>query len=178
MNRKPVTVPLLAATVAGALAASAPALAHHSFAMFDQTKEVELKDATVVDWQWTSPHAWLYVMVPNGTGEPDKYSVEAANPGQLRRDGFSKGSMSPGDKVTVYMAPLKSGEKGGAQHLAVRQCDGRRTAGRQDAGRTFGTGTGPAAIGLTRPSCIPRWSRFKAISAYSRWVKAAAGCVR
>ena len=115
---KLVTAPLAALAV-GALAASAPALAHHSFAMFDQTKEVELKDATVVDWQWTSPHAWLYVVVPNGGGEPDKYSVEAANPGQLRRDGFSKGSMSPGDKVTVYIAPLKSGEKGGALHAVV-----------------------------------------------------------
>jgi len=113
-----------AAAIAAGLAVSAPTLAHHSFAMFDQSKEIELKDATVVDWQWTSPHAWLYVMVPNGQNEPDKYSVEAANPGQLRRDGFTKGSMSPGDKVIVYMAPLKSGEKGGALH-AVLLPDGK-----------------------------------------------------
>ena len=126
MNRKLVAVPL-----ATALAASAPALAHHSFAMFDQSKEVELKDATVVDWQWTSPHAWLYVLVPNGEGEPDKYSVEAANPGQLRRDGFAKGSMSPGDKITVYMAPLKSGEKGGALHAVVLP-DGKTLGARSD----------------------------------------------
>lgn len=58
-------------------------------------------------------------MVPNGADDPDKYSVEAANPGQLRRDGFAKGSMSPGDKITVYMAPLKSGEKGGALHAVI-----------------------------------------------------------
>ena len=113
------------------LAMAMPALAHHSFAMFDQTKEVELKDATVVDWQWSSPHAWLYVMVPSGAGEPDKYSVEAANPGQLRRDGFSKGSMSPGDKITVYMAPLKSGEKGGALHAVVLS-DGKMLGARAD----------------------------------------------
>lgn len=122
---------LAAAAVAAGLAVSAPTLAHHSFAMFDQTKEIELKDATVVDWQWTSPHAWLYVMVPNGQNEPDKYSVEAANPGQLRRDGFSKGSMSPGDKVTVYMAPLKSGEKGGALHAVVLP-DGKTLGARAD----------------------------------------------
>lgn len=122
---------LAAAAVAAGLAVSAPTLAHHSFAMFDQTKEIELKDATVVDWQWTSPHAWLYVMVPNGESEPDKYSVEAANPGQLRRDGFSKGSMSPGDKVTVYMAPLKSGEKGGALHAVVLP-DGKTLGTRAD----------------------------------------------
>lgn len=122
---------LAAAAIAAGLAVSAPTLAHHSFAMFEHSKEVELKDATVVDWQWTSPHAWLYVMVPNGQNEPDKYSVEAANPGQLRRDGFSKGSMSPGDKVTVYMAPLKNGEKGGALN-AVLLLDGKLLGARAD----------------------------------------------
>ena len=109
---------VMAAAVAAALA-PLPVLAHHSFALFDQTKEVELKDATVVEWQWTSPHTWLYVLVPNGTGEPDKYSVEGANPGNIRREGFDKGTMSPGDKVTVYMAPLKDGQKGGAMNAVV-----------------------------------------------------------
>lgn len=122
---------LAAAAIAAGLAVSAPTLAHHSFAMFDSTKEIELKDATVVEWQWTSPHAWLYVMVPNGQAEPDKYSVEAANPGQLRREGFGKGSMSPGDKVTIYMAPLKNGEKGGALH-AVLLPDGKMLGTRAD----------------------------------------------
>lgn len=120
---------LAVAVIAAGFAVSAPTLAHHSFAMFDQSKEVELKDATVVEWQWASPHAWLYVMVPNGQDEPDKYSVEAANPGQLRRDGFTKGSMSPGDKITVYMAPLKNGEKGGALH-AVLLPDGKMLGAR------------------------------------------------
>ncbi len=96
-----------------------PALAHHSFALFDSGKEIELKDATVVEWQWTSPHTWLFVLVPNGTSEPEKYSIEGANPGSLRRQGFDKGSMSPGDKITIYMAPLKSGEKGGAMNAVV-----------------------------------------------------------
>ena len=107
-----------------ALAASAPVLAHHSFALFDSTREVELKDATVVDWQWTSPHTWLFVLVPNDSGEPDRYSVEGGNPGLLRRSGFDKGSMSPGDKVTIYMAPLKDGQKGGAMNAVVLP-DGR-----------------------------------------------------
>ena len=110
---------ILAAAAAAALAAPASAFAHHSFAMFDRSKEVTLKDATIVEWQWTSPHAWLYVLVPNGSDEPDKYSVECANPGVLRRDGFEKNSMAPGDKVTVYMAPLKNGEKGGSMNAVV-----------------------------------------------------------
>ena len=113
---------LIGATVA-ALAGSMPASAHHSFAMFDHTKEVELKDATVVEWQWTSPHTWLFLLVPNGTQNPDKYSIEGGNPGQLRRFGYGKGTFAPGDKVTVYISPLLSGDKGGAL-LRVKLQDG------------------------------------------------------
>lgn len=101
------------------LAAPLPVMAHHSFAMFDKSKEIVLKNAVVKDWQWTSPHTWLYVVVPNGTGNPDKYSIEGGNPGVMRRDGFGKGSLTAGDKITIYMAPLRSGEKGGSLNAVV-----------------------------------------------------------
>jgi Family of unknown function (DUF6152) len=100
------------------------AIAHHSFAMFDMEKEVELKDVIVKEWQWTSPHSWLYVLVPNGTATPDKYSIEGGNPGALRREGWSKGTFQPNDKVTLFVSPLKNGEKGGALLGAILP-DGR-----------------------------------------------------
>ena len=109
----------VAAVLALALGIPQPGLAHHSYAMFDGKKEDELKNATVVDWEWTSPHTWLYVLVPNGTNTPDKYSLEGGNPGVLRRAGFGKGVLSPGDKVTVYISPLRSGQKGGALNAVV-----------------------------------------------------------
>ena len=105
----------LAVAAIGAAGLAMPASAHHSFAMFDKTKEIELKGATVKDWQWTSPHTWLFVVAPDGT----KYSIEGGNPGAMRRDGYAKGSMAPGDKITVYMAPLRSGEKGGSVNAVV-----------------------------------------------------------
>ena len=43
------------------LGVSGTAAAHHSFAMFDRTKEVELKDAVVAKWEWTNPHIWLFL---------------------------------------------------------------------------------------------------------------------
>ena len=110
---------LLFCAMTTALGASMVASAHHSFAMFDHTREVELKNATVVEWQWTSPHTWLYLLVPNGTATPDKYSVEGGNPGQLRRLGYGKGTFAAGDKVTVYISPLLSGDKGGALVRAI-----------------------------------------------------------
>ena len=106
-------IPVLAA-IAATVALSTSVSAHHSYAMFDHDREITLK-GTVKEWQWTSPHTWLYMVVPNPKGgEPLKYSIEGGNPGLLRRQGFTKGSMAPGEKVTVYMSPLKSGQNGGA----------------------------------------------------------------
>ncbi|MEY2926566.1 MAG: hypothetical protein RL367_1043 [Pseudomonadota bacterium] len=108
------------AIVAIAVALAAPALAHHSFAMFDTSKEVELRGVTVKEWQWTSPHTWLFAIAANG----DKYSIEGGNPGLMRRQGFTKGSMLPGMKITVYIAPLRNGQKGGAINAVILP-DGR-----------------------------------------------------
>lgn len=103
------------ALAAAALTVAVPAVAHHSFAMFDKDKEIELKGATVKDWQWTSPHTWLYVVAADGK----KYSIEGGNPGLMRRQGFAKGSMAPGDKITVYVSPLKNGQAGGAVNAVM-----------------------------------------------------------
>lgn len=118
MNTKLVTAIILAIS-----AIAAPAYAHHSFAMFDKSKEIVLANAVVVDWQWTSPHTWLYVLVPNGKGPAMRYSIEGGNPGLMRRQGFAKGSIAKGDKITIYVSPLRSGQPGGAIN-AVRLANG------------------------------------------------------
>jgi hypothetical protein len=110
------TSALMTATV---LAAPMTAQAHHSFAMFDRNKEVALKDAAVAKWEWTNPHTWLYLYVPNGTATPDRYALEGGNPGVLRRQGYGIGTFKPGDKITAYMSPLLSGETGGTLLAAV-----------------------------------------------------------
>ena len=113
---------IAAALAVSMMAITVPAVAHHSYAMFEKSREIEMANAVVVEWQWTSPHVWLYVMVPSG-GKTTRYSIEGGNPGLMRRQGFAKGSMSPGDKVTVYVSPLKSGQPGGALN-AVKLANG------------------------------------------------------
>ena len=120
------------AIIASAAALSPPpTAAHHSFAMFDPAKEMEIT-GTVVEWQWTSPHTWLYMLVPGSGKEPEKWSIEGGNPGLMRRDGFAKDSFSPGDKVKVYVLPLRSGDKGGALNQAILP-DGKVLGKRLDA---------------------------------------------
>ncbi|MEI9965175.1 MAG: DUF6152 family protein [Caulobacteraceae bacterium] len=105
---------LLAAglAAAGALAGAAPAFAHHSTAMFDMEHEVSLT-GTVKDFQWTQPHTWIVFVVPNASGGTDEYGIEGMSPSYLSRNGWSKRTLAPGDKVTLSIHPLKDGRKGG-----------------------------------------------------------------
>jgi len=112
---------LIAATLG--LACAGAAMAHHSFAMFDQAKQVTLK-GTVKEFQWTNPHAWIEVMVPNAQGGSEVWGVELNSPNNLIRQGWTRTAMKPGDKVTVIINPLKDGSKGGLFN-AVTLPDGK-----------------------------------------------------
>jgi hypothetical protein len=90
------------------------ASAHHSFAMFDQTKEVTL-DGTVKELQWTNPHIWVQVMAKDpATGKEVEWSIEGGSPNNLARKGWSRNVMKAGDKISIVIHPLKNGEHGGS----------------------------------------------------------------
>ena len=107
----------------GAAMAAAPAWAHHSFAMFNRDKEVSVT-GTVLEFQWTSPHAWIELETPGAKGATDKWGVELNSPSNLARQGWRSNLLRAGDKVTVVMNPLRSGEHGGL-FLQVTLADGR-----------------------------------------------------
>jgi len=94
------------------LMAVGPAFAHHSFAMFDRSKETTLV-GTVHEFQWTNPHSWIELDVANESGSVDKWSIELNSPNNLSRQGWRSNSIKPGDKISVVIWPLRSGEKGG-----------------------------------------------------------------
>lgn len=112
-----------ACLVAAALAYGSVSNAHHSFAMFDQSKNLPL-NGTVHDFQWTNPHAFIDVDVPNGTGSTDLWKVELNSPNNLKRQGWKSTQMKPGDKVLVVINPLRDGSKGGL-FVAVTLPDGK-----------------------------------------------------
>jgi hypothetical protein len=105
------------------LALTGSASAHHSFAMFDLDKQVTV-EGTVKEFQWTNPHCWLQVMVPDGKGGEQEWSFEMGALGMLARTGWKSTTVKPNDKVTVVMNPLKSGEPSG-RLLKVTLPDGR-----------------------------------------------------
>jgi hypothetical protein len=94
------------------LLSAGAAFAHHSFAMFDRSKKITTV-GTVTEFQWTNPHSWIEIDIPNQSGTVDHWSIECNSPNNLSRQGFKSSSIKPGDKITIMFWPLRSGEKGG-----------------------------------------------------------------
>ena len=101
----------LAAIVLTSIAA--PALAHHSFAMFDAEKTFTMK-GTVKEFEWTNPHSWLRVTVTDEkTGKPLLWALEMSSPARLTTMGMHADSVKVGDTVSVTFHPMRDGTRGG-----------------------------------------------------------------
>jgi hypothetical protein len=117
---------LCTAVIAALCAPAAAAWAHHSFAMFDSTKKIDVK-GTVKDVQWTNPHVWLEIAV-NETGKPATYGFEGGAVAVLKRFGWTKDMVKPGDTITLTAHPFKDGRPGGSIDF-VTLADGRKIGG-------------------------------------------------
>jgi len=114
---------LALAGVALTLAAT-PAVAHHSFAMFDAAKSVKL-EGTVKEFQWTNPHSWIFLMVKNPQGVEEEWAIETGTPSGLAHHGWVPMTLTPGMKITATINPLKDGKRGG-RAIAVTLPDGKQ----------------------------------------------------
>jgi hypothetical protein len=119
---------LKAVILAGAaLFAAAPALAHHSFAMFDREKTVTMT-GIVKEYEWSNPHVWIHMMVADEKGQPREWSFEMQAIRQDMAGGWRPDSVKPGDKVSIDFHPLKDGTRGG-QLVAATLANGTRLGG-------------------------------------------------
>jgi uncharacterized protein DUF6152 len=111
------------AGVAAVAAYALPVAAHHSFAMFDALKIVQL-EGTVKEFQWTNPHAWILLNVKNGEAQPVTWAIEMNGPTGLARQGWLPKTLTPGMQIKAHIHPLRDGKAGG-QFLAVTLPDGK-----------------------------------------------------
>lgn len=103
--------------------AAAPSGAHHSAAMFDQTKTVELT-GTVRLFQWSNPHCYIQLVVVGEDGKEQEWSLEMGAPMYLYNRGWRPSTVKPGERLTVKFSPLRKGDPGGLL-LEARTADGR-----------------------------------------------------
>ena len=125
-----------AAAAAGLAGLAAPAIAHHSFAMYDNDKQTKLM-GTVTHYQWTNPHVYIELETMDANGAAKRWTIECANPGILNRSGWKFNMIKVGDKLKLVVAPLRTGEPGALLKELV-----------MPDGRVFNNGpaAGPAAI--------------------------------
>ena len=126
-----------------------PALAHHSGAMFDRTKTVELS-GIIQEYQFANPHVWIEIMADPATikgspitikvagkpaqkpakgasKEPVQWSIEGEGPSIMARMGLGPSVLKAGDKITIKLHPLRDGRPGGS-FIAITLADGKTIA--------------------------------------------------
>jgi hypothetical protein len=104
------------------------AVAHHSFASFDMTKEVRIS-GTVSEVQYTNPHVWLFVEVAAAKGATESWAVEAGGPNILPRAGWKANTVKVGQKVDVTIHPMRDTSKRGGSLISIVLPDGKTIRG-------------------------------------------------
>ena len=90
-------------------AASVPAVAHHSFVMFDKQKETTIT-GTVKQFENSNPHAMIVLTTQDGKD----WIVQSESPLILEKVGINDSTLTKGEKATIRVHPLKSGKPEGS----------------------------------------------------------------
>jgi len=77
------------------------ALSHHSFsAEFDVCRPVDIV-GSVIEVEWTNPHAWIHLNVENQSGGTEKWAVEMLGVNTLVRSGMTPQTLKAGDRLRI-----------------------------------------------------------------------------
>lgn len=80
--------------------------------MFDPSKKLTVV-GTVTQFQWTNPHTYIVMDVPDARGGQTQYTFECASISILRQSGWKPSTLKVGDKVKLQFSPLRDGRPGG-----------------------------------------------------------------
>ena len=106
--------------------------AHHSFSgQYDANKPIVF-DGIVTKVEWLNPHARFYIDVEDENGNVTNWNLEIASPNLLRRFGWNRNSLQPGDEVTVEAFLARDGTDM-ANTSTVKLADGTRIFARDPA---------------------------------------------
>ena len=115
------------AAVGFMLAATCPALAHHSRAMFDMTQNVTYR-GVVKEYRWQNPHSHIIIVVGPAAADQSTigtWDIEASSISLMISQGWKRDTFEPGDRITVVAHPNRDGSKDVLLFYAIRP-DGTR----------------------------------------------------
>ena len=101
-----VTVLLVAAILLSIVGAAS---AHHSTAMYDSQNPITIT-GVVKKFDWTNPHAFIFVEVKGADGKVVEWEVEMMSLNHLRSYGWTSKTVKAGDVISCTGSPAKSGD--------------------------------------------------------------------
>jgi hypothetical protein len=129
------------AAAIGAALLLLPATAHHSTAAFDTSRVVKI-EGTITQFRWINPHASIKIDgVTEGDAPDGLWTVEMTAPNVLINQGWTRNALKPGDKVTMFVNPLRNAIElndgsSGSLYVGVILANGNKL------GQTDGKGSG------------------------------------
>jgi len=98
----------VAAAAVGVLAATVPALAHHSSAPFyDSSRTVEAQ-GTITKFLYRNPHAFLFFEATEPNGQKVEWQIELGGIAALARNGWTPDTLKFGTPIKASGRPSKA----------------------------------------------------------------------
>ncbi len=95
-------------TFAAAVVLASPVSAHHSDAGLNMNSLVTF-EGTVTGFNWRNPHVYFTVETTDERGEPVQWALQMGSTISVTRLGWTRESLSIGDRVTVRAHPSRDG---------------------------------------------------------------------
>lgn len=93
----------------GLLVLAGPVFAHHGIAAYQSDKQITIT-GIVTAFDFTNPHALVYVNIKQPDGATVNWEGELTSPNILTRVGWTRRTLRPGQQITLTGFPAKNGE--------------------------------------------------------------------
>ncbi len=98
------------AVAVGLLMGSGPLFAHHSTSLYEKQR-VTTVQGTVTALEFINPHVQIRLEVKDSQGNDEIWVGVCSPPNSLRRAGWNRNSLKPGDQITIGGGRVKDGRK-------------------------------------------------------------------
>ena len=113
----------IAVMALGLLMSTTPTFAHHSTAMYNMASPTTVT-GTVKRFEWTNPHAFIYLEVTDESGKKVEWAIEMMSLNHLKSYGWLHDTVKPGESISCTGGAAKSGDPAMLASL-IKLADGR-----------------------------------------------------
>ena len=82
--------------------------AHHGMEAYDLQRQITV-EGTITKFEFANPHVMMYFDAKDGNGTVTHWVAESGSTNMLRRAGWARNSLKPGDSVTISGNPARNG---------------------------------------------------------------------